>query len=184
MELYREKLRVGLRKLYYGEIIIVISAFCSLLALIPVLGLLVGLGILAATIAALVLSIWGLVKLGDVHSNYILVLILTILNGIIGIFDEVTVLDFISIVLSLVVVWLLIKTTNHFLEEIGRTDVIRTGLRALGCNVAVMAASLLCMLISLVALELAAILMLITLIASLLGPIFYVFYLKQASEAF
>ena len=184
MELYREKLRNGLRKLYYAQVICVISSFCSLLTRIPLLGLLVGIGILVAVLAALVLSIWGLIKLGDVHSNYILVLILTILNGIIGIFDEIMVLDLISIVLCLVVVWLLIKTTNQFLEESGRTDVVQSGLKALRCNIAVMAACFVCTILSLVALELAAILMLTTLIASLLGLIFYVIYLKQASEAF
>lgn len=184
MELHREKLRNGLRKIYYAQVIFVISSLCSLLTKLPLLGLLFGIGILAAAFAALVLSIWGLVKLGNVHSNYILVLVLTILNGILGIFDEVTVLDLASIVLSFVVVWLFIKTTNQFLEEIGRTDVVQGGLKALRCNIAVMAACFVCTILSLVALELAAILLLITLIASLLGLIFYVIYLKQASEAF
>lgn len=184
MEVNREKLQNGLRKLYYAQIILVISSLCSLLALIPILGLLVGLAILAAAVAALVLSIWGLAKLGDVHSNYILVLVLTILNGILGMFDDVMVLDLLSIVLSLAVIWLLIRTTNGFLEEIGRTDVVRTGVKALRCNIAVMAACLVCTLLSLAAPVLAAILLLITMIVSLLGLVFFVIYLKQASEAF
>ena len=184
MEERNEKLRNGLRKLYYAEIIAIVSLLCTILALIPVLGLLILLGVLVAMIAGLVLSIMGLVKLGDLHSNYIVALVLSVINGILSLFDDSTVISLLSAILSLVAIWLLIKTTNGFLEEIGRTDVMEKGRGALTCNIAVTAISVLCTLASIVAAGLAVILLVVALIVSLVGLVFYVSYLKQASEAF
>lgn len=184
MEARNEKLRDGLRKLYYAEIITVVSVLCTILALIPVLGLLFLIGILFALVAALVLDIMGLVQLRDLHDNYTAALFLAILNGILSFFNESTVVDVITTVLGLIMMWLLIKTTNQFLSEIGREDVIRLGRNALLCNVILAVMSIVCLLITTFALGLAAFLAVIALIISLLGLVFYIPYLKQASQAF
>ncbi len=184
MEARNEKLRNGLRKLYYAEVIMVVSVLCTILALIPVLGLLFLIGILFALVAALVLDIMGLVQLRDLHDNYTAALFLAILNGILSFFNESTVVDVITTVLGLIMMWLLIKTTNQFLSEIGREDVIRLGRNALLCNVILAVMSIVCLLISTFALGLAVVLALIALIITLLGLVFYIPYLKQASQAF
>lgn len=184
MEARNEKLRNGLRKLYYAEVIMVVSVLCTILALIPVLGLLFLIGILFALAAALVLDIMGLVQLRDLHDNYTAALFLAILNGILSFFNESTVVDVITTVLGLIMMWLLIKTTNQFLSEIGREDVIRLGRNALLCNVILAVMSIVCLLISTFALGLAAFLAVIALIITLLGLVFYIPYLKQASQAF
>lgn len=184
MEARNEKLRNGLRKLYYAEVIMVVSVLCTILALIPVLGLLFLIGILFALAAALVLDIMGLVQLRDLHDNYTAALFLAILNGILSFFNKSTVVDVITTVLGLIMMWLLIKTTNQFLSEIGREDVIRLGRNALLCNVILAVMSIVCLLITTFALGLAAFLAVIALIISLLGLVFYIPYLKQASQAF
>ena len=184
MEARNEKLRNGLRKLYYAEVIAVVSVLCTILALIPVLGLLFLIGIMFALTAALVLDILGLVQLRDLHDNYTAALFLAILNGILSFFNESTVVDVITTVLGLIMMWLLIKTTNQFLSEIGREDVIRLGRNALLCNVILAVMSIVCLLITTFALGLAAFLAVIALIISLLGLVFYIPYLKQASQAF
>ena len=184
MEARNEKLRNGLRKLYHAEVIMVVSVLCTILALIPVLGLLFLIGILFALAAALVLDIMGLVQLRDLHDNYTAALFLAILNGILSFFNESTVVDVITTVLGLIMMWLLIKTTNQFLSEIGREDVIRLGRNALLCNVILAVMSIVCLLISTFALGLAVVLAVIALIITLLGLVFYIPYLKQASQAF
>ena len=76
MELRDKKLRDGLQKLYYAQIIAIVSLLSTILVMIPVLGLLIVVVVMVATIVGLVLTIMGLVKLGDVHSNYTIALIL------------------------------------------------------------------------------------------------------------
>ena len=184
MGLRDKKLREGLEKLYCAQIIAIVSLLSTILVMIPVLGLLILVVVIVATIAGLVLTIMGLVKLGDVHSNYMTALILSIISGGMSLFDEITIISVLSTVLSLVVIWLLVKTTNIFLGEIGRTDVVQKGNRALACNIAAVLISVLCTLISLFMVELSILLLAVALIVSLVGLVFYVVYLKQASEAF
>ncbi len=184
MELRDKKLRDGLQKLYYAQIIAIVSLLSTILVMIPVLGLLIVVVVMVATIVGLVLTIMGLVKLGDVHPNYTIALILSIISGVMGLLNKTTVISVLGIILDLVVIWLLVKTTNCFLGRIERTDVMQKGNRALVCNIAAVLISILCTLLSLFMVELSILLLVVALIVSLVGLVFYVVYLKQASEAF
>ncbi len=183
MEEQTVKLREGLSKLYQAQVMGIIILLCSILVMIPVLGILVAVAVLVAALVAAVLNIMGLVKLGKVSGQYTTVLVLTIVNFVLGLFDT-SLTDAISGVLNFICLWLVVKTTNEFLQQIGRGDVADKGRGVILCNLAVTAISVGCILLAFFVPLAAIVLLMVNALVALLGLVLYLGYLKKASQAF
>ena len=116
-------MRKGLDKLYTSLLISVMIMICAILAFIPILGLLAMVAMLVGSLVSLVFEIQGILKLKQVDGRYTTVLILYVVNFLCGLFDDLAFMDLVETVLSLAAMWILINTTNEYLEQVGRSDV-------------------------------------------------------------
>src|SRR5699024_10527379 len=90
-------------------------------------------------------------KLKQVDGRYTTVLILYVVNFLCGLFDDLAFMDLVETVLSLAAMWILINTTNEYLEQVGRSDVAAKGRRVLAINIGLSVASVVISALSLMA---------------------------------
>ena len=186
-------MRKGLDKLYTSLLISVMIMICAILAFIPILGLLAMVAMLVGSLVSLVFEIQGILKLKQVDGRYTTVLILYVVNFLCGLFDDLAFMDLVETVLSLATMWILINTTNEYLEQMGRSDVAAKGRRVLAINIGLSVASVVISALSLMADSTwdlgvlavsAGVFAVLTLVLGLVTLVLYISYLGNARDSF
>ena len=186
-------MRKGLDKLYTSLLISVMIMICAILAFIPILGLLAMVAMLVGSLVSLVFEIQGILKLKQVDGRYTTVLILYVVNFLCGLFDDLAFMDLVETVLSLAAMWILINTTNEYLEQVGRSDVAAKGRRVLAINIGLSVASVVISALSLMADSTwdlgvlavsAGVFAVLTLVLGLVTLVLYISYLGSARDSF
>ncbi len=186
-------MRKGLDKLYTSLLISVMIMICAILAFIPILGLLAMVAMLVGSLVSLVFEIQGILKLKQVDGRYTTVLILYVVNFLCGLFDDLAFMDLVETVLSLAAMWILINTTNEYLEQVGRSDVAAKGRRVLAINIGLSVASVVISALSLMADSTwdlgvlavsAGVFAVLTLVLGLVTLVLYISYLGNARDSF
>ena len=186
-------MRKGLDKLYTSLLISVMIMICAILAFIPILGLLAMVAMLVGSLVSLVFEIQGILKLKQVDGRYTTVLILYVVNFLCGLFDDLAVMDLVETVLSLAAMWILINTTNEYLEQVGRSDVAAKGRRVLAINIGLSVASVVISALSLMADSTwdlgvlavsAGVFAVLALVLGLVTLVLYISYLGEARDSF
>ena len=186
-------MRKGLDKLYTSLLISVMIMICAILAFIPILGLLAMVAMLVGSLVSLVFEIQGILKLKQVDGRYTTVLILYVVNFLCGLFDDLAFMDLVETVLSLAAMWILINTTNEYLEQVGRSDVAAKGRRVLAINIGLSVASVVISALSLMADSTwdlgvlavsAGIFAVLALVLGLVTLVLYISYLGNARDSF
>lgn len=186
-------MRKGLDKLYTSLLISVMIMICAILAFIPILGLLAMVAMLVGSLVSLVFEIQGILKLKQVDGRYTTVLILYVVNFLCGLFDDLAFMDLVETVLSLAAMWILINTTNEYLEQVGRSDVAAKGRRVLAINIGLSVASVVISALSLMADNTwdlgvlavsAGVFAVLTLVLGLVTLVLYISYLGNARDSF
>lgn len=186
-------MRKGLDKLYTSLLISVMIMICAILAFIPILGLLAMVAMLVGSLVSLVFEIQGILKLKQVDGRYTTVLILYVVNFLCGLFDDLAFMDLVETVLSLAAMWILINTTNEYLEQMGRSDVAAKGRRVLAINIGLSVASVVISALSLMADSTwdlgvlavsAGVFAVLALVLGLVTLVLYISYLGNARDSF
>ena len=186
-------MRKGLDKLYTSLLISVMIMICAILAFIPILGLLAMVAMLVGSLVSLVFEIQGILKLKQVDGRYTTVLILYVVNFLCGLFDDLAFMDLVETVLSLAAMWILINTTNEYLEQVGRSDVAAKGRRVLAINIGLSVASVVISALSLMADSTwdlgalavsAGVFAVLALVLGLVTLVLYISYLGNARASF
>ena len=186
-------MRKGLDKLYTSLLISVMIMICAILAFIPILGLLAMVAMLVGSLVSLVFEIQGILKLKQVDGRYTTVLILYVVNFLCGLFDDLAFMDLVETVLSLAAMWILINTTNEYLEQVGRSDVAAKGRRVLAINIGLSVASVVISALSLMADSTwdlgvlavsAGVFAVLALVLGLVTLVLYISYLSNARDSF
>ena len=186
-------MRKGLDKLYTSLLISVMIMICAILAFIPILGLLAMVAMLVGSLVSLVFEIQGILKLKQVDGRYTTVLILYVVNFLCGLFDDLAFMDLVETVFSLAAMWILINTTNEYLEQVGRSDVAAKGRRVLAINIGLSVASVVISALSLMADSTwdlgvlavsAGVFAVLTLVLGLVTLVLYISYLGNARDSF
>ena len=186
-------MRKGLDKLYTSLLISVMIMICAILAFIPILGLLAMVAMLVGSLVSLVFEIQGILKLKQVDGRYTTVLILYVVNFLCGLFDDLAFMDLVETVLSLAAMWILINTTNEYLEQVGRSDVAAKGRRVLAINIGLSVASVVISALSLMADSTwdlrvlavsAGVFAVLALVLGLVTLVLYISYLGEARDSF
>ena len=186
-------MRKGLDKLYTSLLISVMIMICAILAFIPILGLLAMVAMLVGSLVSLVFEIQGILKLKQVDGRYTTVLILYVVNFLCGLFDDLAFMDLVETVLSLAAMWILINTTNEYLEQVGRSDVAAKGRRVLAINIGLSVASVVISALSLMADSTwdlgvlavsAGVFAVLALVLGLVTLVLYISYLGNARDSF
>ena len=186
-------MRKGLDKLYTSLLISVMIMICAILAFIPILGLLAMVAMLVGSLVSLVFEIQGILKLKQVDGRYTTVLILYVVNFLCGLFDDLAFMDLVETVLSLAAMWILINTTNEYLEQVGRSDVAAKGRRVLAINIGLSVASVVISALSLMADSTwdlgvlavsAGVFAVLALVLGLVTLVLYISYLGEARASF
>ena len=186
-------MRKGLDKLYTSLLISVMIMICAILAFIPILGLLAMVAMLVGSLVSLVFEIQGILKLKQLDGRYTTVLILYVVNFLCGLFDDLAFMDLVETVLSLAAMWILINTTNEYLEQVGRSDVAAKGRRVLAINIGLSVASVVISALSLMADSTwdlgvlavsAGVFAVLALVLGLVTLVLYISYLGNARDSF
>ena len=186
-------MRKGLDKLYTSLLISVMIMICAILAFIPILGLLAMVAMLVGSLVSLVFEIQGILKLKQVDGRYTTVLILYVVNFLCGLFDDLAFMDLVETELSLAAMWILINTTNEYLEQVGRSDVAAKGRRVLAINIGLSVASVVISALSLMADSTwdlgvlavsAGVFAVLALVLGLVTLVLYISYLGNARDSF
>ena len=186
-------MRKGLDKLYTSLLISVMIMICAILAFIPILGLLAMVAMLVGSLVSLVFEIQGILKLKQVDGRYTTVLILYVVNFLCGLFDDLAFMDLVETVFSLAAMWILINTTNEYLEQVGRSDVAAKGRRVLAINIGLSVASVVISALSLMADSTwdlrvlavsAGVFAVLALVLGLVTLVLYISYLGEARDSF
>ena len=186
-------MRKGLDKLYTSLLISVMIMICAILAFITILGLLAMVVMLVGSLVSLVFEIQGILKLKQVDGRYTTVLILYVVNFLCGLFDDLAFMDLVETVLSLAAMWILINTTNEYLEQVGRSDVAAKGRRVLAINIGLSVASVVISALSLMADSTwdlgvlavsAGVFAVLALVLGLVTLVLYISYLGNARDSF
>ena len=186
-------MRKGLDKLYTSLLISVMIMICAILAFIPILGLLAMVAMLVGSLVSLVFEIQGILKLKQVDGRYTTVLILYVVNFLCGLFDDLAFMDLVETVFSLAAMWILINTTNEYLEQVGRSDVAAKGRRVLAINIGLSVASVVISALSLMADSTwdlgvlavsAGVFAVLALVLGLVTLVLYISYLGNARDSF
>ena len=186
-------MRKGLDKLYTSLLISVMIMICAILAFITILGLLAMVVMLVGSLVSLVFEIQGILKLKQVDGRYTTVLILYVVNFLCGLFDDLAFMDLVETVLSLAAMWILINTTNEYLEQVGRSDVAAKGRRVLAINIGLFVASVVISALSLMADSTwdlgvlavsAGVFAVLALVLGLVTLVLYISYLGNARDSF
>ncbi len=196
MEYNYEKVAQSLRLMYVGNIIIIASILCTILAwIIPPLVFLVAMAVLGGTVISLV----GLVKLRNEHQAYRNAVITLVIVFVVGLFanDETifgALMSMAQDICNLLMTYFVIKGTNAVLQSRGAAGQMELGKRAWRWQLISFGAAflsggitLLCLLLSGSLLDSPSLILpLISVFASLaislVALVYYLRYLKQSSE--
>ena len=196
MEYNYEKVAQSLRLMYVGNIIIIASILCTILAwIIPPLVFLVSMAVLGGTVFSLV----GLVKLRSEHQAYRNAVITLVIVFVVGLFanDETifgALMSMAQDICNLLMTYFVIKGTNAVLQSKGAAGQMELGKKAwrwqfisFGAAFLSGGITLLCLLRSGSLLDSPSLILpLISVFASLaislVALVYYLRYLKQSSE--
>lgn len=196
MEYNYEKVAQSLRLMYVGNIIIIASILCTILAwIIPPLIFLVSMAVLGGTVISLV----GLVKLRSEHRAYRNAVITLVIVFVVGLFanDETifgALMSMAQDICNLLMTYFVIKGTNAVLQSRGAAGQMELGKKAWRWQLISFGAAflsggitLLCLLLSGSLLDSPSLILpLISVFASLaislVALVYYLRYLKQSSE--
>lgn len=196
MEYNYEKVAQSLRLMYVGNMIIIASILCTILAwIIPPLIFLVSMAVLGGTVISLV----GLVKLRSEHRAYRNAVITLVIVFVVGLFanDETifgALMSMAQDICNLLMTYFVIKGTNAVLQSRGAAGQMELGKRAWRWQLISFGAAflsggitLLCLLLSGSLLDSPSLILpLISVFASLaislVALVYYLRYLKQSSE--
>ena len=196
MEYNYEKVAQSLRLMYVGNIIIIASILCTILAwIIPPLVFLVSMAVLGGTVISLV----GLVKLRNEHQAYRNAVITLVIVFVVGLFanDETifgALMSMAQDICNLLITYFVIKGTNAVLQSKGAAGQMELGKKAwrwqfisFGAAFLSGGITLLCLLLSGSLLDSPSLILpLISVFASLaislVALVYYLRYLKQSSE--
>ena len=196
MEYNYEKVAQSLRLMYVGNIIIIASILCTILAwIIPPLIFLVSMAVLGGTVISLV----GLVKLRSEHQAYRNAVITLVIVFVVGLFanDETifgALMSMAQDICNLLMTYFVIKGTNAVLQSKGAAGQMELGKKAWRWQLISFGAAflsggitLLCLLLSGSLLDSPSLILpLISVFASLaislVALVYYLRYLKQSSE--
>lgn len=196
MEYNYEKVAQSLRLMYVGNIIIIASILCTILAwIIPPLVFLVSMAVLGGTVISLV----GLVKLRSEHRAYRNAVITLVIVFVVGLFanDETifgALMSMAQDICNLLMTYFVIKGTNAVLQSKGAAGQMELGKKAwrwqfisFGAAFLSGGITLLCLLLSGSLLDSPSLILpLISVFASLaislVALVYYLRYLKQSSE--
>lgn len=172
----------GLRLMYRGNLIAVIAALCIF---VPVINLFA----LVAIIVGGVMEIIGLIKVRNLHSDYMSAVIAMIAGFVVGLFanDESSfgsILDAANGIIGLFQYYFVIRATNSLLREAGREDVAAEGDKAWKMELMVTILGIGCTLAAFVLVPVAAIGALFAVILSIVSLIIYMGYLKKSMDVF
>lgn len=196
MEYNYEKVAQSLRLMYVGNMIIIASILCTILAwIIPPLIFLVSMAVLGGTVISLV----GLVKLRNEHQAYRNAVITLVIVFVVGLFanDETifgALMSMAQDICNLLMTYFVIKGTNAVLQSKGAAGQMELGKKAwrwqfisFGAAFLSGGITLLCLLLSGSLLDSPSLILpLISVFASLaislVALVYYLRYLKQSSE--
>lgn len=196
MEYNYEKVAQSLRLMYVGNMIIIASILCTILAwIIPPLIFLVSMAVLGGTVISLV----GLVKLRNEHQAYRNAVITLVIVFVVGLFanDETifgALMSMAQDICNLLMTYFVIKGTNAVLQSRGAAGQMELGKKAwrwqfisFGAAFLSGGITLLCLLLSGSLLDSPSLILpLISVFASLaislVALVYYLRYLKQSSE--
>ena len=196
MEYNYEKVAQSLRLMYVGNMIIIASILCTILAwIIPPLVFLVSMAVLGGTVISLV----GLVKLRSEHRAYRNAVITLVIVFVVGLFanDETifgALMSMAQDICNLLMTYFVIKGTNAVLQSKGAAGQMELGKKAwrwqfisFGAAFLSGGITLLCLLLSGSLLDSPSLILpLISVFASLaislVALVYYLRYLKQSSE--
>ena len=196
MEDHYEKVAQSLRLMYVGNMIIIASILCTILAwIIPPLIFLVSMAVLGGTVISLV----GLVKLRNEHQAYRNAVITLVIVFVVGLFanDETifgALMSMAQDICNLLMTYFVIKGTNAVLQSRGAASQMELGKKAWRWQLISFGAAflsggitLLCLLLSGSLLDSPSLILpLISVFASLaislVALVYYLRYLKQSSE--
>ena len=196
MEYNYEKVAQSLRLMYVGNMIIIASILCTILAwIIPPLVFLVSMAVLGGTVISLV----GLVKLRNEHQAYRNAVITLVIVFVVGLFanDETifgALMSMAQDICNLLMTYFVIKGTNAVLQSKGAAGQMELGKKAWRWQLISFGAAflsggitLLCLLLSGSLLDSPSLILpLISVFASLaislVALVYYLRYLKQSSE--
>lgn len=191
-----EKVAQSLRLMYVGNMIIIASILCTILAwIIPPLVFLVAMAVLGGTVISLV----GLVKLRNEHQAYRNAVITLVIVFVVGLFanDETifgALMSMAQDICNLLMTYFVIKGTNAVLQSRGAAGQMELGKKAWRWQLISFGAAflsggitLLCLLLSGSLLDSPSLILpLISVFASLaislVALVYYLRYLKQSSE--
>ena len=191
-----EKVAQSLRLMYVGNMIIIASILCTILAwIIPPLIFLVSMAVLGGTVISLV----GLVKLRNEHQAYRNAVITLVIVFVVGLFanDETifgALMSMAQDICNLLMTYFVIKGTNAVLQSKGAAGQMELGKKAWRWQLISFGAAflsggitLLCLLLSGSLLDSPSLILpLISVFASLaislVALVYYLRYLKQSSE--
>ena len=191
-----EKVAQSLRLMYVGNMIIIASILCTILAwIIPPLIFLVSMAVLGGTVISLV----GLVKLRSEHQAYRNAVITLVIVFVVGLFanDETifgALMSMAQDICNLLMTYFVIKGTNAVLQSKGAAGQMELGKKAWRWQLISFGAAflsggitLLCLLLSGSLLDSPSLILpLISVFASLaislVALVYYLRYLKQSSE--
>ena len=196
MEYNYEKVAQSLRLMYVGNMIIIASILCTILAwIIPPLVFLVAMAVLGGAVISLV----GLVKLRNEHQAYRNAVITLVIVFVVGLFanDETifgALMSMAQDICNLLMTYFVIKGTNAVLQSKGAAGQMELGKKAwrwqfisFGAAFLSGGITLLCLLLSGSLLDSPSLILpLISVFASLaislVALVYYLRYLKQSSE--
>ena len=196
MEYNYEKVAQSLRLMYVGNMIIIASILCTILAwIIPPLIFLVSMAVLGGAVISLV----GLVKLRNEHQAYRNAVITLVIVFVVGLFanDETifgALMSMAQDICNLLMTYFVIKGTNAVLQSRGAAGQMELGKKAWRWQLISFGAAflsggitLLCLLLSGSLLDSPSLILpLISVFASLaislVALVYYLRYLKQSSE--
>lgn len=177
----------GLRLIYLGNVVAIVSALCMLLVfLVPLLAIV----IMFAALVGGIITLAGLAGLRNLHGDYMIALIATIAGIACSLLSNNETLFGSSMnlarsVCSLLQLYFVVRGTNSFLTERGFYNQAAMGDRAWKWQVISIIISVAAFLltITVILLPLGVILMLANLAVSIIALVFYLTYLKASSEA-
>lgn len=175
----------GLNLMYVGNIIAIVAALCTLLALLaPPLVFITGIAVLVGGVVCMV----GLVKLRNEHGDYISALMACIFGIVFGLLSNNesvfgSMMGLAQSVCSLVQVYFVVRGTNSFLQSRGCLTEVSMGDRAWKWELISIVVSVAAVVLAFVLLPLAFMLVIVNLVVSIAALVFYLSYLKAGAAA-
>ena len=182
MEDKRLKLRNNLKLMYYAN---GLTAICMVLVFVPVIALVMA-------VVAAVMELVGLIRLRDVHRQYMNALSLSAASFLVGLIPSGdgllgVCLGVVGGVIGLFRFWCVIQATNSFLSEEGQEELVAKGNKIWKYQIILTAASVVCELLGAAIFGeilpvLAVLIVTVVLNIAVLG--LYIDYLEKSSEVF